>query len=197
MAKQYKVKDLNNNGKIDGWEQGKYDAINKNKVNMGYKMNMGHKGGAKSNNINFSDKDAMNMAKSYVANFGKSTKNGNGNGKKNNNLSQFEEDKAAAQSRQQNVANQLYNLMERDSAYASLSGQGGRFTGFDVKRNPDAPLNPPVVSLPNMIDGYKDPYSERIQEQFTKIMKDAGMEFTKDKEGKAKGPTDFLRFGNQ
>ena len=28
MAKQYKVKDINNNGKIDGWEQGKYDAIN-------------------------------------------------------------------------------------------------------------------------------------------------------------------------
>ena len=28
MAK-YKVKDINKNGKIDGWEQAKYDAINK------------------------------------------------------------------------------------------------------------------------------------------------------------------------
>ena len=28
MAK-YKVKDINKNGKIDGWEQAKYNAINK------------------------------------------------------------------------------------------------------------------------------------------------------------------------
>ncbi len=26
MKKQYKVKEINNNGKIDGWEQGKYHA---------------------------------------------------------------------------------------------------------------------------------------------------------------------------
>lgn len=34
MAKQYKVKDINNNGKIDGWEQGKYDAINNSATKM-------------------------------------------------------------------------------------------------------------------------------------------------------------------
>jgi hypothetical protein len=53
MAKQYKVKDINNNGKIDGWEQGKYDAINnsatkmykkeKSPMKMGYAMKMGSK----------------------------------------------------------------------------------------------------------------------------------------------------------
>lgn len=43
MAKQYKVKDINNNGKIDGWEQGKYDAINKSATKMGYSMKMGSK----------------------------------------------------------------------------------------------------------------------------------------------------------
>ncbi len=41
MAKQYKVKDINNNGKIDGWEQGKYDAINNSATKMGYAMKMG------------------------------------------------------------------------------------------------------------------------------------------------------------
>ena len=52
MAKKYTVKDINKNGKIDGWEQGKYDAINKPATNMkdysmkmgkGYSMKMGHK----------------------------------------------------------------------------------------------------------------------------------------------------------
>jgi hypothetical protein len=174
MAKQYKVKDLNNNGKIDGWEQGKYDAINKNKVNMGYKMNMGHKSDAKSNNINFSDKDAMNMAKSYVANFGKSTKNGNG--KKNENLSEFETKKKELQGIQQNVTNQLYNLIERDSAYASLgsSGAAKQYEGFNVLRNPDSPLQNPIVQLPSM--QRDNPYSERISSEYEKILKEAGMD---------------------
>ena len=36
MAK-YEVKDINKNGKIDGWEQAKYDAINKSSAaNMNY-----------------------------------------------------------------------------------------------------------------------------------------------------------------
>jgi len=74
MAKQYKVKDINNNGKIDGWEQGKYDAINnsatkmykkeKSPMKMGYAMKMG-----KHSNVsptNFKTKDAMLMAQSLM-----------------------------------------------------------------------------------------------------------------------------------
>lgn len=63
MAKNYKVKDLNKNGKIDGWEQGKYDAINSaTPMKMGYAMKMG----AHSNisPTNFKTKDAMLMGKS-------------------------------------------------------------------------------------------------------------------------------------
>jgi hypothetical protein len=63
MAKKYTVKDLNKNGKIDGWEQGKYDAINSaTPMKMGYAMKMG----AHSNisPTNFKTKDAMLMAKS-------------------------------------------------------------------------------------------------------------------------------------
>ena len=62
MAKQYKVKDINNNGKIDGWEQGKYDAINKSATKMGYAMKMGSK--ENYSPTNFKTKDAMLMAQS-------------------------------------------------------------------------------------------------------------------------------------
>ena len=72
MAKQYKVKDINNNGKIDGWEQGKYDAINKSAtkmykkeklpMKMGYAMKMGSK--EINSPTNFSSKSAMMMSKS-------------------------------------------------------------------------------------------------------------------------------------
>lgn len=62
MAKQYKVKDINNNGKIDGWEQGKYDAINKSATKMGYSMKMGSK--ENYSPTNFKTKDAMLMAQS-------------------------------------------------------------------------------------------------------------------------------------
>jgi len=72
MAKQYKVKDINNNGKIDGWEQGKYDAINnsatkmykkeKSPMKMGYAMKMGSK--ENYSPTNFKTKDAMLMGQS-------------------------------------------------------------------------------------------------------------------------------------
>ena len=62
MAKQYKVKDINNNGKIDGWEQGKYDAINNSATKMGYSMKMGSK--ENYSPTNFKTKDAMLMAQS-------------------------------------------------------------------------------------------------------------------------------------
>ena len=72
MAKQYKVKDINNNGKIDAWEQGKYDAINnsatkmykkeKSPMKMGYSMKMGSK--EIYSPTNFKTKDAMLMAQS-------------------------------------------------------------------------------------------------------------------------------------
>lgn len=72
MAKQYKVKDINNNGKIDGWEQGKYDAINnsatkmykkeKSPMKMGYAMKMGSK--ENYSPTNFKTKDAMLMDQS-------------------------------------------------------------------------------------------------------------------------------------
>ena len=63
MAKNYKVKDLNKNGKIDGWEQGKYDAINSaTPMKMGYAMKMGSK--ENYSPTNFNTKDAMLMAKS-------------------------------------------------------------------------------------------------------------------------------------
>ena len=72
MAKQYKVKDINNNGKIDGWEQGKYDAINnsatkmykkeKSPMKMGYAMKMGSK--ENYSPTNFKTKDTMLMADS-------------------------------------------------------------------------------------------------------------------------------------
>jgi len=72
MAKQYKVKDINNNGKIDAWEQGKYDAINnsatkmykkeKSPMKMGYAMKMGSK--ENYSPTNFKTKDAMLMAQS-------------------------------------------------------------------------------------------------------------------------------------
>jgi hypothetical protein len=62
MAKQYKVKDINNNGKIDGWEQGKYDAINNSATKMGYAMKMGSK---QIDSIsNFKTQDAMLMGQS-------------------------------------------------------------------------------------------------------------------------------------
>ena len=35
MGKQYEVKDINKNGKIDSWEQAKYDAINQAPANIG------------------------------------------------------------------------------------------------------------------------------------------------------------------
>lgn len=63
MAKNYKVKDLNKNGKIDGWEQGKYDAINSaTKMGKGYAMKMGSK--QINSATNFNTKDAMLMSKS-------------------------------------------------------------------------------------------------------------------------------------
>jgi hypothetical protein len=63
MAKNYKVKDLNKNGKIDGWEQGKYNAINSaTKMGKGYAMKMGSK--QINSATNFKTKDAMLMAKS-------------------------------------------------------------------------------------------------------------------------------------
>jgi len=62
MAKQYKVKDINNNGKIDGWEQGKYDAINNSATKMGYAMKMGSK--ENYSPTNFKTKDAMLMMQS-------------------------------------------------------------------------------------------------------------------------------------
>jgi len=72
MAKQYKVKDINNNGKIDGWEQGKYDAINnsatkmykkqKSPMKMGYGMKMGSK--EIYTPTNFNTNDAMLIAQS-------------------------------------------------------------------------------------------------------------------------------------
>ena len=63
MAKQYKVKDINNNGKIDGWEQGKYDAINSaTKMKKNYSMQMGSK--EINSPTNFSSKSAMMMSKS-------------------------------------------------------------------------------------------------------------------------------------
>lgn len=63
MAKQYKAKDLNKNGKIDGWEQGKYDAINSaTKMGKGYAMKMGSK--ENYSPTNFKTKDAMLMMQS-------------------------------------------------------------------------------------------------------------------------------------
>jgi hypothetical protein len=63
MKKQYKVKDLNKNGKIDGWEQGKYNAINSaTPMKMGYAMKMGSK--ENYSPTNFKTKDAMLMAES-------------------------------------------------------------------------------------------------------------------------------------
>jgi len=63
MAKNYKVKDLNKNGKIDGWEQGKYNAINSaTKMGKGYAMKMGSK--ENYSPTNFKTKDAMLMSKS-------------------------------------------------------------------------------------------------------------------------------------
>jgi len=63
MAKNYKVKDLNKNGKIDGWEQGKYDAINSaTKMGKGYAMKMGSK--QINSATNFKTKDVMMMNKS-------------------------------------------------------------------------------------------------------------------------------------
>ena len=35
MGKKYEVKDINKNGKIDSWEQAKYDAINQAPANIG------------------------------------------------------------------------------------------------------------------------------------------------------------------
>jgi hypothetical protein len=62
MAKQYKVKDINNNGTIDNWEQGKYDAINNSATKMGYSMKMGSK--ENYSPTNFKTKDATLMAQS-------------------------------------------------------------------------------------------------------------------------------------
>lgn len=63
MAKKYTVKDLNKNGKIDGWEQGKYDAINSaTKMSKGYSMKMGSK--ENYSPTNFKTKDAMLMMQS-------------------------------------------------------------------------------------------------------------------------------------
>jgi hypothetical protein len=63
MAKKYTVKDLNKNGKIDGWEQGKYDAINSaTPMKMGYAMKMGSK--ENYSPTNFKTKDAMLMMQS-------------------------------------------------------------------------------------------------------------------------------------
>jgi|TARA_Y100000015_G_scaffold40478_1_gene45431 hypothetical protein len=91
MGKKYTVKDLNKNGKIDGWEQGKYDAINSatpmkmdhgkspmNNYKKGYysPMNNYKKGyysmkmGSKQidSPTNFSSKSAMLMSKSPMYN---------------------------------------------------------------------------------------------------------------------------------
>jgi len=67
MKKQYKVKDINNNGKIDGWEQGKYNAINSaTKMKKNYSMQMGSK--EINSPTNFSSKSAMMMSKSPMMN---------------------------------------------------------------------------------------------------------------------------------
>ena len=80
MGKKYTVKDLNKNGKIDGWEQGKYDAINSatpmkmdhgkspmNNYKKGYySMKMGSK--QIDSPTNFSSKSAMLMSKSPMYN---------------------------------------------------------------------------------------------------------------------------------
>ena len=64
MAKQYKVKDINNNGIIDNWEQGKYDAINNSATKMGYSMKMGSK--ENYSPTNFKTKDATLMDQSPI-----------------------------------------------------------------------------------------------------------------------------------
>lgn len=96
MAKQYKVKDINNNGKIDGWEQGKYDAINNSATKMYKKekspMNNYKKGyysmkmGSKEINspTNFSSKSAMMMAESPMYKLGDPYKGGDPNSFENN-----------------------------------------------------------------------------------------------------------------
>jgi hypothetical protein len=82
MGKKYTVKDLNKNGKIDGWEQGKYDAINSatpmkmdhgkspmNNYKKGYySMKMGSK--QINSPSNFSNKSAMLMSKSPMYQLG-------------------------------------------------------------------------------------------------------------------------------
>ncbi len=71
MAKKYKVKDINNNGKIDGWEQGKYDAINNSATKMGYSMKMGDK--ENYSPTNFKTKDAANISAMPMIGRSKST----------------------------------------------------------------------------------------------------------------------------
>ena len=75
MAKQYKVKDINNNGKIDGWEQGKYDAINnsatkmykkeKSPMKMGYAMKMVSKQIDSLSSFNTKDSDNISNAPAF------------------------------------------------------------------------------------------------------------------------------------
>ena len=94
MGKKYTVKDLNKNGKIDGWEQGKYDAINSatpmkmdhgkspmNNYKKGYySMKMGSK--QINSPSNFSSKSAMLMSKSPMYKLG-------GDPKKDNSLEMY------------------------------------------------------------------------------------------------------------
>lgn len=167
MAKKYKVKDINNNGKIDGWEQGKYDAINNSATKMGYSMKMGaHSQAPKGNSLNFSDKDSMNMAKSYVMNQGHSTD-------KNDPLADLKKEKDSLKTIQQNAANNLYNQIMRDSMRHTFSGSAEKFKDFNVFRNPDAPLQGPSVSLPNISSD--DPYASVIKNDYNRILTEAGM----------------------
>ena len=83
MKKQYKVKDINNNGKIDGWEQGKYDAINSaTKMKKNYSMKMGSK--EINSPTNFSSKSAMMMSKSPMYKLKDPYKGGDPNSFENN-----------------------------------------------------------------------------------------------------------------
>ena len=83
MKKQYKVKDINKNGKIDGWEQGKYDAINSaTKMKKNYAMQMGSK--EINSPTNFSSKSAMMMSKSPMYRLGDPYVGGDPNSFENN-----------------------------------------------------------------------------------------------------------------
>lgn len=128
MAKKYKVKDINNNGKIDGWEQGKYDAINQSATKMGYSMKMGDK--ENYSPTNFKTKDALNISAMPMIGRSKSTDpevstikldNVDVSASRVDKLSKEKEYKRALQDLGKNVSEQVRTQYSRDSLISNIN----------------------------------------------------------------------------